>query len=57
MDETERGGDMATTGVAPGTGDGRAQAEAVAWYSLAPAEVADRLGVDPASGLTAAAAE
>jgi Ca2+-transporting ATPase len=33
-------------------GDGAADAQAVAWYSLAPEDAAGRLGVDPASGLS-----
>ena len=32
-------------------GDGAADAQAVAWYSLAPEDAAGRLGVDTASGL------
>ncbi len=37
-------------------GDGAADAKAVAWFALEPAEIASRLGVDPASGLSGAEA-
>jgi Ca2+-transporting ATPase len=46
---------MATT-TTPASEDGRTTAEAVAWYSLAPAETTERLGVDAARGLPAAEA-
>ena len=42
---------MATTEEAPAT-----DTAAVAWYALSPDEVASRVGVDPATGLTAAEA-
>jgi Ca2+-transporting ATPase len=46
---------MATTTI-PASGDGRATADAVDWYSLTPAEATERLGVDSARGLPAAEA-
>ena len=45
------------TDQAAAQGDGAADAKAVAWYSLEPADAAGRLGVDPASGLSGADAE
>jgi len=42
---------MATTKDARAGSDGAAEAQAVAWYALDPAEVTGRLGVDPANGL------
>jgi P-type Ca2+ transporter type 2C len=46
---------MATTTI-PASGDSRATADAVDWYSLTPAEATERLGVDSARGLPAAEA-
>ena len=44
---------MTVNTVVPGTGD----ASATPWYALAPEEVAKRLDVDPATGLSAAKAD
>jgi Ca2+-transporting ATPase len=47
---------MATAEEAPAATDGLGESQSVAWYTLAPDEVGRRLGVDPASGLSAAEA-
>ena len=47
---------MATSEGAPVNSDAAAEAQAVAWYALAPAEVTDRLGVEPEGGLSDAEA-
>ena len=44
----EEDGKMATTEGAPVKSSAAAETQADAWYSLAPAEVTGRLGVDPA---------
>ena len=43
---------MATTEETPTKSDGGGEAEAVLWFALEPAEVTERLKVDPAGGLS-----